>query len=113
MSRKARWDKHAIKAEIHRRGATLRSLETDFGLETNTCAVALDRPFPKAERAIAAFLGLRLHDLWPDRYDDEDMRIRYIGDDLKTARKQPRTAAQRHRLSQVKRRNVMRMREAV
>jgi len=109
MSRKARWDKYSIKAEIHRRGETLRSLDEKNGFEPNTCSVALDRPFPKADQAIAAFLGQTLHTLWPCRYDETGVRIRYI----RRPAKQPRTPAQRNRLAQVSRRKAMQVREAV
>ena len=63
-----RWDKHAIKAEVHRRGATLVGIARAAGLELSACKVALHRRHVAGERAIAGFLGLPPAELWPDRY---------------------------------------------
>jgi Ner family transcriptional regulator len=70
------WDKHAIKAEIHRRGATLTQIALDHGLGSCSCRVGLIQPMPAANRAIAAFLGVPLHELWPDWYDAAGNRPR-------------------------------------
>ncbi|MCB1470844.1 MAG: helix-turn-helix domain-containing protein [Rhizobiaceae bacterium] len=64
----AAWDRHAIKAEIQRRGMTLKGLALHAGLEESSIRVALRRSFPKAERAISRFLGVPLKVLWPQRY---------------------------------------------
>jgi Ner family transcriptional regulator len=62
------WDRHAIKAEIHRRGSTLTEVALAAGLHSSTCRVALIRPLPAGEAAIAAFLGIAKAELWPTRY---------------------------------------------
>lgn len=63
-----RWDKHEIKAEIGRRGSTLLSISLAAGLDPSACRVALYRPLPGGEKAIAEFLGVTRAELWPDRH---------------------------------------------
>ena len=61
-------DRHAIIAEIHRSGSSLRKLALAAGLEPSACRVALHRRHRAGEQAIAEFLGLSPATLWPDRY---------------------------------------------
>lgn len=61
-------DRFDIKAMVHRKGKSLRDLALESGLSESACRVALIRPLPAGEAAIADFLGLTLQDLWPDRY---------------------------------------------
>lgn len=63
-----RWDRHAIAAEIKRRGTSLRRISLAAGLHESTCRGALYRPLPSGEEAIAGFLGIPVHVLWPDRH---------------------------------------------
>ncbi len=56
------------QAEIYRRGFTLSSLSEALSLSSTDIAVALSRRFPKADNAIAKWLGVELHILWPNRY---------------------------------------------
>lgn len=51
------------------KGRTLSSLSLEAGLNKNACALALSVPWPRAEAAIAKFLGLQPREIWPDRYD--------------------------------------------
>ena len=74
-SRRRAWDRHAIKAEIYRRGQTLVGLSRAHGLHPHDCGVALLRPYPKVDPVIAEFLGVPLHELWPDRYDRAGQRL--------------------------------------
>ncbi|MBK5958763.1 Nlp family transcriptional regulator [Rhodoplanes elegans] len=71
MRRRRKWDRHAIKAEVHRRGLTLIGIARAAGLEDSACKVALHRRNFRGERAIAAALGKQLSDLWPERYPSE------------------------------------------
>lgn len=71
-----------IKAAIRMRGMTLSKLALDNGLDESACRSALIRSQPKAEKVIAAYLGLPLHDLWPSRYDAEGLRIRHVRDEI-------------------------------
>lgn len=63
-----RWDRHAIAAEIKRRGSSLRKISLAAGLSESTCRGALYRPLPSGEEAISGFLGIPVHVLWPDRH---------------------------------------------
>lgn len=62
------WDRHEIMAEVRRRGSNLRKLALDAGLSESACRKALGTPLPAGEAAIADFLGVTVHELWPDRY---------------------------------------------
>lgn len=64
----ARYDRHAIKAAIHRKGMTLTRLAVEAGLDPAACRMALARRNFAGEKAIATFLGVELYKLWPDRY---------------------------------------------
>lgn len=68
MATKKNWDRHEIRAEIHRRGSSLTALAIAEGLTPSACRVALCRPLPSGEKAISDFLGVPVFVLWPDRY---------------------------------------------
>ncbi len=103
MARKPRWDKHSIKAEIHRRGHTLNSLGAQYKLNDGDVSKALDQRFPKAERVIMEFLEVPAHQLWPDRYDSDGYAIRYI---RKPQPNKPLTRAATNRINQAKTRRA-------
>jgi Ner family transcriptional regulator len=70
------WHKEDIKAEIRKRGSTMNALARERGLPTSTVRNALTRPVFSGELAIAEFLGVPAHQLWPDRWTSEGRRIR-------------------------------------
>ncbi|EPI9148630.1 helix-turn-helix domain-containing protein [Salmonella enterica subsp. enterica] len=57
-----------IVAALHSKGITLAQLSRDNGLGTRTLNNAFVRPYPKAERIIAAAIGCEPADVWPSRY---------------------------------------------
>jgi|GEM_PF-6796704 len=59
-------------------GETLKSLALKNGLDESACRAALIRPLPKAEMAISRLLNVPLHELWPDRWDEEGRRFRHV-----------------------------------
>lgn len=65
-----KWDKYAIKAEISRRGKSLKQLSLEGGLSESAVRMALISPVPAAEKLIAEFIQQPVHLLWPDRYTD-------------------------------------------
>lgn len=69
------WHREDIKAEIRKKGATLRSISTDAKLCKEAASHALTKPFPAAQLAVANFLGEDLHTLWPNWYDERGQRI--------------------------------------
>ena len=63
-----------IKAAVRKRGKTLTQLAQDSGLWESACRLALIRPSPPGNRAIAAFLGCTVHDLWPQWFNPDGTR---------------------------------------
>lgn len=57
-------------------GSSLADIARELGITRQTVRVAIERPYPKVERAIAAKLGLRPETIWPDRYARRDRRER-------------------------------------
>lgn len=62
------WDRHAIRAEVHRRGTTLRAIALAANLHYTACSSALIRRHLAGEKALADFLGLAPEVVWPERY---------------------------------------------
>lgn len=72
------WDKHQIKAEIARRGISLCKLGELYGLSRVVIGATLNnrsRPITAADQVISEFIGVPLHHLWPERYDDRGNRL--------------------------------------
>lgn len=69
------WDKHAIKAELHRQGMTLTALATREGINPKSFRGVWARTHRKAEAALAKFLSVPVEDLFPDRYPIRTSRI--------------------------------------
>lgn len=65
-----------IRAEIKMRDETLKSVAKQYGLQPKVVSLALYSPSLSGERAIAAFLGKSLHELWPERWTKDGRRIR-------------------------------------
>ena len=65
------WHPQDIKAAIYKRGSTLKAVAEAERLSESVCRAALLRPQPAGEAAISKFLGVSLHELWPDRYDSD------------------------------------------
>ncbi|MEW6124141.1 MAG: helix-turn-helix domain-containing protein [Pseudomonadota bacterium] len=63
-----RWDRHTIKAEVHRAGTTLTAIAIAAGLDPSACRSALVRRHIAGEAALAAYLGVAVEILWPERY---------------------------------------------
>ena len=59
------WDRHAIKAEVHRRGMTLTGIARDAGLAENACRKALFGIDRKGADALAVALGIPFDTLFP------------------------------------------------
>ena len=68
------WHPEEIKAEVRKRDITLSRLALDHDLPADACRKALRARLPKAERVIAAFIDVPLHELWPERWDADGTR---------------------------------------
>lgn len=77
MPKPRQWNKHEIKAEIVRRGVTFEELGRMYGLSGAMIRMSISRskPLTTADQAIADFVGIPMHVLWPDRYDDKGHRL--------------------------------------
>lgn len=64
----ADWHRADIVAALHKCGWSLRQLSIQSGLAYRTVNSALDRPYPNAERIIAAAIGVTPETIWPERY---------------------------------------------
>ena len=60
--------KEDIKAAVRKRGLSLEELSLQSGLSKSAIPVGLTKPVPRANRAVANFLGVELQDLWPSLY---------------------------------------------
>ncbi len=56
-----------ILAALKKKGWSLRALSLQSGLAAGTLKAALERPYPKAERIIAAAIGFAPEAVWPAR----------------------------------------------
>ena len=56
-----------IIAMIQEKGKTLSQLSIEAGLHPRTLGNALDRKYPKGERIIADFIGMKPEEIWPAR----------------------------------------------
>ncbi len=61
------WDRHSIKAELHRLGWTLTEIAAREGLHRSTLAKALNTGSGRAGEVIAKYLSIPIAELWPDR----------------------------------------------
>ncbi|MEW9901075.1 helix-turn-helix domain-containing protein [Chitinivorax sp. PXF-14] len=62
------WHRADVVAALKKKGWSLRRLSLQSGLAPTTLSTALERPWPKAERIIAAAIGLPPEHIWPERY---------------------------------------------
>lgn len=69
------WHPEEIKAAVRMLGSTLYDLARQAGLPEYACRNALRRPYYDGETAIARFLSLNPHQIWPSRYREDGGRI--------------------------------------
>ena len=62
------WHREDIKAEVRKRGSTLTALAARAGLAPASLSYALGKRHPRANQAIAEFIRVPLHELWPAFY---------------------------------------------
>lgn len=68
------WHPEDIKAEVRKRGGTLSSVARSVGLADGSGRMAFLQPIPTANRAIAAFIGVPVNELWPQWFDADGNR---------------------------------------
>jgi lambda repressor-like predicted transcriptional regulator len=68
MTEVRKWDRHAIKAEVHRRGLTLTGIARDAGLYDCACSQGINGGSLAGAQALAKAIGVPVEELFPDRY---------------------------------------------
>lgn len=62
------WHRADILAAVKKRGTSMQALSLASGFAESTLRASMYRRHPKANAAIAAFIGVPVHDLWPHWY---------------------------------------------
>ncbi|SDQ18090.1 helix-turn-helix domain-containing protein [Pseudovibrio sp. Tun.PSC04-5.I4] len=62
-----KWDKHSIKAELHRKGWTLTEIAAREGMHRTTLTKALETGTGRGAELISRYLSIPLEELWPNR----------------------------------------------
>lgn len=71
------WSRAEVRAEVVRRGSSLRRVALKAGLSESACRMALQYGnCPAGEKALAAFIGVAPRVIWPDRYRADGTRLR-------------------------------------
>jgi Ner family transcriptional regulator len=66
-------------AMLHERGLSLRQIARQNDCAPTTLSACLRVPYPRAEKLIAAALGVRVEDLWPVRVERRRLRAKRLG----------------------------------
>jgi Ner family transcriptional regulator len=69
------WHRADVMAAVRKRGSNLAKIARGVGLSRTTMYWAFIRPHPRANRAIADFLGVPLNELWPHWFDSDGTLI--------------------------------------
>lgn len=69
------WSSKRIVYELHERNITLHSLSVKAGLAPSTLKNALRVSYPKAEKIIAAAIGVEPQEIWAERYAERESRL--------------------------------------
>ena len=69
------WHRADIIAAVNKRGFGLTTLAYKVGVSPTSMKGCVHKPHPTANRALAKFLGVHVHELWPDWFDREGKRI--------------------------------------
>jgi Ner family transcriptional regulator len=65
------WHAVDVVAAVRKLNMSLQRLSRVNGLHNSTLGQALYKPYPKSERIIADFLGLKVQQIWPTRYNSD------------------------------------------
>lgn len=71
-----------IKAAIRMKYGSLSQFALDHNFSEGAARKALTKPMPGIEPAIAYCIGKSLHEIWPDRYDKNNLRKRPLRERL-------------------------------
>ena len=62
---------------LKKKGWSLRALSVEAGLGPDTLRVALQSPYLKAEKIIAAAIGVKPEEIWPERYAQRNLKPKF------------------------------------
>jgi Ner family transcriptional regulator len=68
------WTRNAIIFALRERGVTAAGLAADAGMSRSTFYSAMQRPYPRVHRIIAAAVGKPVHEIWPAFYNPDGSR---------------------------------------
>lgn len=94
MTNQPGWHRIDIIAAIHKRGMSLVRLSTLHDYAESTLRAALQKPHTRANRIIAEFIGVPMHELWPAWFD---LSGRLIAPSDPAQPSHPRTSQKRRR----------------
>ena len=72
----ADWHPADIKAELNKKGLTLRALSLANNMHQDSLKNTLRMRYPRGERIIAAALGCEPEQIWPSRYVELNYKVR-------------------------------------
>ncbi|AUX62537.1 helix-turn-helix domain-containing protein [Simonsiella muelleri] len=67
------WHRADIVAALKKRGKSVRKFSVEAELSPNTLISTLQFKYPRGEKIIADALGLKPHEIWPSRYDENSV----------------------------------------
>lgn len=62
------WHRADVIAAFKKRGTSITRVARELGMNDSYLMQALNKPYPKAERLLAQYLGLTPQTIWPTRY---------------------------------------------
>lgn len=78
-----------IKYQLRLRGTSLAQVAREQGVSRDAATLALRKPYPRMERALAKALDLKPEQLWPERYDASGRPNRPLGRPRKKTNTEP------------------------
>lgn len=66
------WHQQDIQHAIRKRGTTLAELSRQSGLARGTLQTIFYKRYPRGQQIVADFIGVSLHELWPDWYGPDN-----------------------------------------
>ncbi|MBY6242523.1 helix-turn-helix domain-containing protein [Methylosinus sp. Sm6] len=83
------WHRADILAAVRKRGSTLAEIARSAGLKRQSMYWAMITPHPRANLAIAAFLGVPASSLWPQWFSEDGTLISKTPTPLPRLRAEP------------------------
>jgi Ner family transcriptional regulator len=71
-----------ILYQLHLAGSSFADLGRELGVTRNAVRNAIDKRYPKMERAIATKIGKRPEEIWPERYASREKGEHYAMDKI-------------------------------